>query len=356
MPETLPVVVCTPTQRMKKQYSSSELADLPGLPSLRGNVIRKAVAEGWQFCQHNGRGSGKEYDYDNLPAQTQAALPKIDRVLEDSLDFNFDGSDGTTCWISNEQNEPPVPIQLALTPAKAVIDLFTRRATLLLSDTSKAEAICQLLATTILKQGIPEGVRTDNGKEYLNRRVKRFLTPLNISTDDLRCLPGHSKQKPFIERFNRTFQHRDLPKLPGFVGHNVAERQALRVNPDWNETVVELAMIPEEFQAWCDAWLVPYEQRPHSRLGIGLEGKLPIEVLVAAAEQGWEMAPIHSPRELDFLMIYINKDGQEDRLPDIKVTETAVDTNLLSWFPGNFTSNGDLKNPSQIPLSYTHGS
>lgn len=190
------------------------------------------------------------------------------------------------------------------------IDLFTRRAMLLLSDTSKAEAICQLLATTILKWGVPAGVRTDWGKEYLSCRVKRFLANLNISTDNLRCLPGHPEQKPFIERFNRTFQHRDLPKLPGFIEHNVAERQALRANPDWNETVVELAMMPKEFQAWCDAWLVQYEQRPHGRPGIGLEGKSPIEVLVAAAEQGWEMAQIHSPRELDFLMMAApTKDG-----------------------------------------------
>jgi len=53
---------------------------------------------------------------------------------------------------------------------------------------------------------------------------------------------------------------------------------------------------------------------------------------------------------------YINKDGQEARLPDAKAMEDAVDQDLLSWPPGNFTSNGDLQNnPSQIPSSYTHG-
>ena len=190
------------------------------------------------------------------------------------------------------------------------IDLFTRRAMLLLSDTSKAEAVCQLLAAAILKWGVPEGVRTDCGKEYLSCRVKRFLANLNISTNNLRCLPGHPEQKPFIERFNRTFQHRDLPKLPGFIGHNVAERQALRANPDWNETVIELAMMPEDFQAWCNAWCIQYEQRPHGRTGIGLEGRSPIEVLAAVANRGWEMAQIHNPRELDFLMMAApTKDG-----------------------------------------------
>lgn len=101
------------------------------------------------------------------------------------------------------------------------IDLFTRRALLLLSDTSKAEAICQLLARAILKWGIPEEVRTDRGKEYLSRRVQRFLSNLSVKTS--RCLPKHPEQKAFIERFIHTFQHRDLPKLPGFVGHSVSD-------------------------------------------------------------------------------------------------------------------------------------
>lgn len=136
------------------------------------------------------------------------------------------------------------------------------------------------------------------------------MTNLNISTDDLLCLPSHPEQKPFMERFNRTFQHRDLPKLPGFIGHSVAERQALRANRDWNETTIELAMMPEEFQTWCDAWCNQYEQRAHGRPGIGLEGKSPIEVLVAAVERGWEMTQIHNPRELDFLMMAApTKDG-----------------------------------------------
>ncbi len=528
---------------MEKWYSSSELAGLPGVPSFRGNVTRKAVAEGWQFRQRNGRGGGREYSYDSLPAQTQAKLYELDHILEDNLTRPSSGANETTQW-----NELPISIKLASRTASAItvekinnrhsksfnqvpkvkakggfveqrtdawleilkayeswsklqyyssalirdlefakayntrqlnlpdwvqkyvpqisrstlkaknkcrqtaqslqalggnygnrqgkgridshqelqqaietciaaggkhwgatqiyeilllefgyepqdfslgqlrswirlfrsqnpqkwlmymepdrikgtvtpafgsrscgvihpnqiweidslkidivlkyqcqfsqnlkvkryslvacIDLFTRRAMLLLTDTSKAEAVCQLLAAAILKWGVPQGVRTDRGKEYLSRRVKRFLTNLNISTDNLRCLPGHPEQKPFIERFNRTFQHRDLPKLPGFIGHSVAERQSLRASPDWNETTIELAMMPEEFQTWCNAWCNGYEQRPHGRPGIGLEGKSPLEVLVTAADGGWEMTQIGSHRELDFLMMAApTKDG-----------------------------------------------
>ncbi|PSB64449.1 hypothetical protein C7B79_09665 [Chroococcidiopsis cubana CCALA 043] len=523
---------------MKRWYSSLELTGLPGLPSHRGNITRKALAEGWHFQQRNGRGGGREYAYESLPAQTQAALHKSDRICQnyddsddetnkrnesvsrkltpteasaiafetidnqpsklykqapkvkakgglveqrtdawleiikayetwcessncnsvlirdlefakayndrqlrlanwvyqyvpqisrstlkaknkcrrtanslqalggnygnrkgkgkiDSnpelkqaietciavggkhwgaiqiyeillLEFGYESQDFSLgqlrSWIGQFRAENPQKWSMYMQPDRfkgmvapafgsrsygvvrpnqvweidslnvdlilkyqcqlsqnlkvkrysliGCIDLFTRRAMLLLSDTSKAEAVCQLLAAAILKWGVPEGVRTDWGKEYLSRRVKRFLSNLDIHTDDLRCLPGHPEQKPFIERFNRTFQHRDLPKLPGFVGHNVAERQAIRANPDWNKTAVELAMMPEEFQTWCDAWCIGYERRSHGRPGIGLEGKSPLEVLTAAAEQGWSMAQISNPRDLDFLMMAApTKDG-----------------------------------------------
>ncbi|MCU0534175.1 MAG: hypothetical protein MUD14_09805 [Hydrococcus sp. Prado102] len=53
---------------------------------------------------------------------------------------------------------------------------------------------------------------------------------------------------------------------------------------------------------------------------------------------------------------YINVNGKTAYLPDSKQLEDEVDASILSWPPGNFVSNGDLKNNSaQIPTSYTHG-
>ncbi|MDM9383150.1 di-heme oxidoredictase family protein [Chlorogloeopsis sp. ULAP01] len=54
---------------------------------------------------------------------------------------------------------------------------------------------------------------------------------------------------------------------------------------------------------------------------------------------------------------YIDKNGETAFLPDSKIMEDEVDKAILSWPPGNFVSNGDLKNNSaQIPSSYTHDS
>jgi cytochrome c551/c552 len=52
---------------------------------------------------------------------------------------------------------------------------------------------------------------------------------------------------------------------------------------------------------------------------------------------------------------FINNKGETAKLPDQKIMEDEVDAAMLSWAPGNFVSNGDLKNNSaQIPTSYTH--
>ncbi|MDV2997709.1 MAG: hypothetical protein N4J56_007414 [Chroococcidiopsis sp. SAG 2025] len=97
----------------------------------------------------------------------------------------------------------------------------------------------------------------------------------------------------------------------------MSDRQALRSHPDWYEKAIELAMSPEEFQTWAAAWIVAYEQRPHGRAGIGLEGKSPKDVLEAALAklneviaQGWQKQQIRHERELDFLMMAApTKDG-----------------------------------------------
>lgn len=52
---------------------------------------------------------------------------------------------------------------------------------------------------------------------------------------------------------------------------------------------------------------------------------------------------------------YINGSGEQAYLPDAKTLEDEVDASMLAWPPGNFVSNGDLKNNSaKIPSSYTH--
>jgi putative transposase len=235
------------------------------------------------------------------------------------------------------------------------IDIFTRRVMLKVSAHNNGEAVCLLIATAILKWGVPEQIRTDCGKEYLSRRVQRFLANLGVDTEDLRCLPGHPEQKPFVERFNRTFQYRDLVKSPFFVGHNVAERQTLRASSHRNCAGIELAMSVEDFQRWCDLWRLEYEQRPHGRAGIGLEGKSPLEVLVAAVNGGWVLHQIQNPRELDFLMMTApGKEGtrQVGRQGISVCGRLYVAAELAGWIGKTVYVCFDSQQPSTIYVYY----
>jgi putative transposase len=237
----------------------------------------------------------------------------------------------------------------------ACIDIFTRRVMLRVSAHNNGEAVCLLIAAAILNWGVPEQIRTDCGKEYLSRRVQRFLANLSVDTEDLRCLPGHPEQKPFVERFNRTFQHRDLVKNPFFVGHNVAERQSLRASSHRNCAGIELAMSVEDFQRWCDLWRLDYEQRPHGRAGIGLEGKSPLEVLAAAVNGGWIPHQIQNPRELDFLMMTApGKEGtrQVGRQGISVCGRLYVAAELASWIGKTVYVCFDPQQPSTI---YVYG-
>ena len=52
---------------MKQWYSARELVGLPGKPSARENIARKARVEGWRFRRRSGRGGGREYAIESLP-------------------------------------------------------------------------------------------------------------------------------------------------------------------------------------------------------------------------------------------------------------------------------------------------
>nr|WP_238718162.1 Mu transposase C-terminal domain-containing protein [Petrachloros mirabilis] len=189
------------------------------------------------------------------------------------------------------------------------IDVCTRRAKVLVAETSNGKAILQLLRNAILDWGMPESLKTDNGKDYISVRVSAALYRLGIRFADLRCNPGQPMEKPHIERFFRTLQHHDLTVLPGFVGHNVADRQALRSKSGWQQNCIELAMSPEQLHEWLQKWANNYDSREHSALGHS-----PIERLTAAIGQGWQPTMVENPRHLDALMLAsvdrtVNREG-----------------------------------------------
>lgn len=59
---------------MTEWSSTAELIGLPGLPSTKFGLVKKAKRENWQARERQGRGGGLEYHISSLPKETQQAL------------------------------------------------------------------------------------------------------------------------------------------------------------------------------------------------------------------------------------------------------------------------------------------
>lgn len=181
-----------------------------------------------------------------------------------------------------------------------VIDLYSRRLKFRVSKTSRAEAVALTFRDAVIAWGAPEAVRTDNGKDYVSEHFDRVLRDLEIGHE--LCLPFASEQKGTIERAMRTMLHGLLDLLPGFIGHNVAERKVIEARKSFAERVmkpgdvVEVRLSAAELQRKIDDWCEHvYAHDSHA----GLDGKTPFEV--AAAWRG----PVRTidPRALDLLLV-----------------------------------------------------
>lgn len=175
-----------------------------------------------------------------------------------------------------------------------VIDIWSRNAKLLVVPTAKAVALGAMFRKTLLDPhwGVPAAIRIDNGSDYVSHHMRDLYRDLEIEA--WICPPGSPWKKPHIERFFRTFAHSLVEFLPGFIGHNVAERKQIESRAAAERRTahkrtemakdaarklahhggdIQVRMNPEQFQKFCDQWLSMYHHQPHS----GLEGLTPFQ-------------------------------------------------------------------------------
>ncbi len=192
----------------------------------------------------------------------------------------------------------------------AAIDVWSRQARVLVVPTSRATAIAALLRRCILEWGVPEAVRTDEGKDYTSRHVLGVLTDLEI--EHRRSPPYTPEAKPFVERFLGTLTRDLFATLPGFTGHDVAQAQALRARKSFfdrrragrarnRESEDDAAtfgaeLTAEELQERCDAWCdAVYGRRPHGGLG-------GVSPFARRASWAHPVRRVHDERALDALL------------------------------------------------------
>ncbi|WP_419741377.1 Mu transposase C-terminal domain-containing protein [Ruegeria sp.] len=184
------------------------------------------------------------------------------------------------------------------------IDVWARRAKVLVVPTSRATAICALLRRCLVDWGVPEVARTDEGRDYTSRHLTRVLSDLGIQHDI--CPPYTPEAKPYIERFFGTMTRDLFAFLPGFTGHDVMDRKKLEAKKSMSQRrgtdaaeTFDIALSGAELQRKCDIWVEAiYGRRAH-----GGTGESPFQRMAAwPGDPDRPLRRIGDPRALDPLL------------------------------------------------------
>lgn len=154
-------------------------------------------------------------------------------------------------------------------------------------------------------------MRTDNGSDYVSQRTTSIYHLLDL--EQSRANPYSGWEKPFIERFFKTLSHDLIELLPGYIGHNVNDREAIEARKEFavrlkernkkeNEKAdYDLRMTQPELQQLLDNWVDAYY---HLRAHDGLKGKTPNEVYRAAQ---YQVRAVEHPEALDLLLNHVGE-------------------------------------------------
>lgn len=213
-----------------------------------------------------------------LKAENEVALTKMTNPDEYRSHYALTG-DGAFAWVK----EPNQLWQIDTSPIDALcidgrhsiylcIDLATRRIVITMSKTPRASAVGLMIRKAIMAWGVAERIKTDNGSDFVAKETNRLFAALGIEVE--RSHAFTPQEKGHVERAIKTFQHGFCPKLPGYIGHNVADRKEIEARrafaqrlgcDDADAFAVELTAA--ELQRRIDDWVeYDYSADEHSAL------------------------------------------------------------------------------------------
>ncbi|WP_020179681.1 DDE-type integrase/transposase/recombinase [Methylopila sp. M107] len=173
----------------------------------------------------------------------------------------------------------------------ACIDIATRRTLLYVSRTPRAAAVAMLIRLAILAWGAPREIKTDNGSDFVARGTKRLFDSLDIrqTLSD----PYTPQQKGHVERVIKTFQHKFVVLLPGYVGHSVADRKTIEERKSFADRLGQpddktfgVSLTGAELQSFANDWInLKYQHRPHAGLRKSPLGRTPFLAGAAATDE-----------------------------------------------------------------------
>ena len=191
----------------------------------------------------------------------------------------------------------------------SVVDIWSRRMMVAVTRTPKTQAVLLLLRRAIMEWGVPEILRTDNGSDFVSFDFKRAMSVLAIAQDV--CDPAAPEQKGTVERHIGTLQRGLMPLLPGFIGHNVADRKQIEARKSFAQRLGEspekafcVDLTADELQDRVDRWCeMKYAHGAHK----GLAGETPFN---KAASWTGSVRRIKNERALDILLAPVaGRDG-----------------------------------------------
>ena len=107
-----------------------------------------------------------------------------------------------------------------------MIDVYSRRVIMSVESSSSSYAVGRMMRKAILKFGVPQTVKIDNGKEYLSEHFASICQRLEI--DRVVCPPYSGEYKPHVERFFKTMSHELFEEVDGYIGHSVSDREKIQ--------------------------------------------------------------------------------------------------------------------------------
>jgi transposase InsO family protein len=198
----------------------------------------------------------------------------------------------------------------------AAIDIYSRRAVCVVSESAKAETVAAAMRKGMMAWGIPKKIFKDNGKDYQSYHVVGITEGFRIQCPKLPAYMAEAKGN--IERFFGTLTRALEERLPLFTGHTVEERSALRNQQHWARLImgkkdnpadpmdpVQIPLSQAELQQAIDEWISNvYENEPHDGFMFDYDkskkGLTPLEAFMASPQRAEIVA---DERALDIALL-----------------------------------------------------
>lgn len=163
----------------------------------------------------------QQWEVDATPADIMVRIPLDKNGIKDfssrDVDAEFEVVD-----LSNK-NKTSTQSRVSLV---RVIDNFSKASVHMVVESSNSYANARLLYKAFKVLGKAEIIRSDQGSDYISDHLQGVI--LELAIESIILPPARGDKKGTIERSFRTLQHSaEFESLPGFIGHNVNQRQHL---------------------------------------------------------------------------------------------------------------------------------